>query len=75
MICVLIRGSNRFSWAAGCYSELIFISLGFVDLQNSFTHESCLRSIGTEALGEGFNKTMVLFRTWSDAYLAVAVAR
>lgn len=56
MICVLIRGSNRFSLAAGCYLELTFISLGFVDLQNSFTLESCLRSIGTEALGEDFKQ-------------------
>lgn len=56
MICVLIRGSNRFSLAAGFDSELIFISLGSVDLQNSFTLESCLRSIVTEALGEGFKQ-------------------
>lgn len=46
-------GSNRFSLAAGCYLELIFISPGSVDLQNSFTLESCLRSIVTEALAEG----------------------
>lgn len=61
MICVLIRGSNRFSLAAGCYSELIFISPGFVDLQNSCTLESCLRSIVTEAFGEGFKQNSGTF--------------
>lgn len=50
------QGQQSISLAAGCYSELIFISLGFVDLQNSFTLESCLRSIRTEALGEGFKQ-------------------
>lgn len=56
MICVLSRGSNRFALAAACSSGLIFISPASVDLQNSFTLESCLRSIVTEALGEGFKQ-------------------
>lgn len=48
MISVQIRGSDQSYFASGCYFELTLISSGFMDLQNSFAVESCLRSIVTE---------------------------
>lgn len=41
-------GSNQSDSAAGCYLELIFVSLGFMDLQNSCNVESCVRSVVAE---------------------------
>lgn len=42
------RGSDQSDSATRCYLELISISLGFVDLQNSFAVESGVRSIVAE---------------------------
>lgn len=42
------RGSGKSDSASGCYLELISVSLGFVDLQKSFTVQSGVTSIVAE---------------------------